>query len=74
MTLWAGLWRSECKLDGRREHILYENCLPALFRTRQKCRDYIKERYGYIEERSDLQEEPHGWMMPIPIKVKVSGI
>ena len=68
--LWAANWRSCNELDGRKEHIIYENLLPALFRTRQDCRDFIKQKYGYIAERLDLQEEPHGWMTPIPIKVK----
>ena len=71
MILWAAKWRSDNELDGRKEHILYENLLPALFRTRQDCRDFIKQKYGYIAERLDLQEEPHGWMMPVPIKVKL---
>lgn len=71
MNLWAALWRSNCLLDGKREHIIYEDLKPALFRTRQTTRDFINEKYGYIATRPDLQNEPHGWRMPIPVKVKV---
>jgi len=71
-SYWAPLWRSNCKLDGVTRHILSkEDCLPALFVTRNECREYIKEKYGYIAERTDLQAEPYGWQMPIPVKVKV---
>jgi len=70
-NLWAGEWHSKTILDGERRHILYENCLPMLFRTRQKCREFIESRYGYIAERQDLQSEPHGWRMPQAIKVEV---
>ena len=70
-NLWAGEWHSRNNLDGDRWHILNENCLPALFRTRRECRDYIKDRYGYIAERQDLRDEPHGWRMPQTVKVKV---
>jgi len=45
--------------------------LPALFRTRRECRDYIKEKYGYIKNREDLREEPHGWRLPRPVKVEI---
>jgi len=71
MGLWAALLRSESRLDGKRQYIIYEDLRPALFRTRRECREFIKLKYGYIAERPDLQEEPHGWMMPIPVKVKI---
>jgi len=69
--LWAAEWHSKNQLDGERRHIIYENLLPALFRTRRECRDFIKEKYGYIAERPDLQNEPHGWRLPQAIKVKI---
>ncbi len=69
MNLWAAQWHSKNKLDGEVKHICYENCLPALFRTRKECRAWIKETYGYIAGRPDLQDEPHGWRMPQAIKV-----
>ena len=72
MNLWAALWRSNSALDGKREHIIYEELKPALFRTRHECREFIKQKYSYIAERSDLQDEPHGWKMPIPVKVRIT--
>ena len=70
-NLWAGEWHSKNNLDGERRHILYENLLPALFRTRHECRAYIKDKYGYIAGRRDLRDEPHGWRMPQAVKVKL---
>lgn len=72
MNLWAAEWHSKNLLDGEKRHIINNgNCLPALFRTRQKCRDFIKDKYGYIADRPDLQKEPHGWRIPQAVKVKV---
>jgi hypothetical protein len=68
---WSALWRSENKLDGKREHLLFENYFPVMFRTRKQAREYINARYGYIKERKDLQQEPHGWKMPTPVRIKV---
>ena len=70
-NLWVAKWRSNNKLDGKKEHIIYENLYPALFRTRRECREFIEKKYGYIRERLDLQLEPHGWMMPVPAKAKI---
>ena len=70
-TLWAAQWHSKNKLDGERQYLVHQDCLPVLFRTRRECREFIREKYGYISERSDLQEEPHGWRMPQPVKVSV---
>lgn len=70
MTLWAAQWHSFNQLDGNRKHIITgDDCLPKLFRTRQECREYIKEKFGYIPERPDLRAEPHGWRTPTAIKV-----
>jgi hypothetical protein len=74
MTIWAAQWRSKNQLDGITKHIINDNRLPALFKTREECRKFIEARYGYIAEREDLQEEPHGWMMPKPVKVKIEYI
>jgi hypothetical protein len=68
---WAALWRSSNALDGPSEHLLFENCMPALFHTRAEARAWIKERYGYIASRSDLRAEPHGWKVPMPVRVQV---
>lgn len=70
-TTWAGLWRSENRRDGKTEHLLYRDCLPCLFRTRREAREYIEQRYGYIRGREDLKTEPHGWRVPVAVKVRV---
>lgn len=68
---WGVLWRSCNRLDGERAHIVCEDCQPALFRTRREARAFIKDRYGFIKTRPDLQQEPHGWKMPVPVRLKV---
>jgi len=70
-NLWAGQWYSRNRLDGVTRHILCENCLPVLFRTRRACREFIKDKYGYIKDREDLRTEPHGWRLPRAVKVKI---
>lgn len=37
----------------------------------EKARSFIKEKYGYIATRGDLQREPHGWRVPQAVKVSV---
>ena len=69
---WALLWRSKNCLDGERKHLVFENGIPVLFRTRNDARKFASERYGYIKHRPDLRAEPHGWRFPQPIKVQVS--
>ena len=71
MNLWAAFWRSCNQIDGRDEHIIFERGLPALFRTRAECREWIKIRYGYIKYRKDLRKEPHGWRLPEARKVEI---
>lgn len=73
--LWGILWRSENRLDGKREYLMNDDiCLPLLFRKRRAARDYIKKHYGYFRERPDLIAEPHGWKMPIAVKVKIERL
>lgn len=50
---------------------LWDRGYPLLFTTRSEARRYICERYGYIKTRPDLQAEPHGWKMPVPVRVAV---
>ncbi len=72
MSLWGAQWRSENRLDGKREHLINTvDCLPALFRTRAETRAFIEKRYAYIAKRPDLRAEPHGWKMPRAVKVFV---
>jgi hypothetical protein len=69
--LWAGQWHSKSSLDGDVRHILYENCLPVLRRTRSEMREYIEQKYGYIRDRADLRQQPHGWRIPQAVKVEI---
>lgn len=68
---WALLWHSENKRDGVREYIIRDGCTPVLFSTRAKAREYAQVRYGYITHRKDLRNEPHGWRMPRPVRVRI---
>lgn len=68
--LWGLLWASKTKLDGLQQHLIYEECYPKFFHTRKESRKYSQEKFGYIKTRKDLREEPHGWKMPIPVKIK----
>ena len=70
-NLWGVLWRSKNRIDGGREHLMYRDCLPVLFQQRWEARNWIQENYGYLKTRKDLLSEPHGWKMPIPVKVKL---
>ena len=70
-NLWAAQWRSHNLKDGRVRHLIHENYLPKLFRTRREGRGDISDRYSYIKYRADLRREPHGWRMPVPIKASV---
>ena len=72
--LWGALWYSKNNIDGTTKHLINEDFKPVLFKTRKECREWIFKRYGYIKTRKDLRSEPHGWRLPIPIKVKVTAI
>jgi len=69
---WGALWRSKCSLDGERKHVMFHKGLPALFDTRKEAAAWIKETHGYIAKRQDLRTEPHGWRMPLPVRVKIT--
>jgi hypothetical protein len=70
-VLWAPKWYSKNRLDGVSEYLMWDEGLPALFRTRRECRDWISFTHGYIREREDLRTEPHGWRLPRPVRVEV---
>lgn len=70
--VWGVLWRTTTALGGRDTYIINgKDCLPMLFLTQRKAREFIVREYGYIKTRRDLRSEPHGWRMPIPVRVKV---
>jgi hypothetical protein len=72
-NLWGILWRSDNKLDGNTEHLIYSlACVPMIFKTRGLARKYINSYWGYLRTRPDLRREPHGWKIPIPVKVEVT--
>lgn len=47
-----------------------QTCLT--FKTKAAAAAFIADRYGYIANRKDLRGEPHGWRMPIPVRVLVT--
>lgn len=67
---WAVKWRSKNHLDGTTVHFMGRHV--DVFSSREAARIYIQDKYGYIKTRPDLQQEPHGWKMPIPTKVKIT--
>lgn len=71
MNIWGLMWKSCNKMDGETLHIIFDNGLPALFRTRSEARVWRDSNYGYIKTREDLRREPHGWRLPEPVKVYV---
>jgi hypothetical protein len=68
---WALLWRSDSALSGRHEYLMCSRN-TGVFKTRGAARAYAKKKYGYIAERPDLQQEPHGWKMPRVVKVRMT--
>ena len=67
MIVWGAEWRDR---EGR--HLLcLNNCLPALFRTRRKAREWIDKEFGYIRTREDLRADPHCWRLPEAVRVRV---
>lgn len=77
-TKWAVKWRSENRMDGKREYLC---TLPkhnrsgylemAIFETRAKAREWKRERYDYIRLSPVLRAEPYGWKVPKVVKVAV---
>lgn len=69
---WALLHRTSAAcIDGAREWFQWDGLKPVLFRTRQEARQFAKEKYGRDAKRPDLKAYPHGWLMPVPVKVRV---
>lgn len=51
------------------EYLIWENCKPLVFQTRQEAREYANKRYGDSKTRKDLREFPHFWRVPRPVKI-----
>ena len=72
MKLWGIMWRSDNRLDGKTRRLQHvPEKWPTVFRTRREAREFIEKRWGYIRTRPDLRKEPHGWKIPIPVKVEL---
>lgn len=70
---WGARWYSKNRLDGVREYPMFnDSCMPLLFLTKREAMNFIKEKYSYVAKRKDLRQEPHGWRMPKPIRLKVT--
>lgn len=73
---WAVLFRSDNKLDGYRESLCgnyrSDDLIPMLFRTRREARAWRDQHYGYIRDRRDVQQEPHGWKPAKVVKVAIT--
>jgi hypothetical protein len=67
---WAVLWNQRNQA-GVTRHFMMENCVPVLFRTRKEARSWAQKHFGYIRNRFDLRREPHGWKVPLAVKVEV---
>ena len=82
---WAILFRSESRLDGKREYLggRFDGRVPGapphlagyatmVFQTREDAREHVRKHHGYIARRPDLRAEPFGWKVPLIVKVRVT--
>lgn len=71
---WGVQWRSKNLTCGEVKHFMRDpnNGDVVLFATRKESEAYIHDRYKYMANRKDLRREPHGWRMPVAVKVKVT--
>ena len=73
VTRWAAQWRQRSEHTHLQTHLMRgENMEVALFRTRAACRGWIKSTHGYLKYRPDLRARPHWWLMPRPVRVRVT--
>jgi hypothetical protein len=63
---WGAQWRTR-----EFTHLMCQERIPVLFRTRADARKWIENNFGYIRTREDLKIAPHWWKMPIAVKVRV---
>ena len=69
---WCAKWRSRSKLEGYVERPIWSGGALTTFTTKREAVAWIKENYGYIAERSNLRKEPHGWLMPVAVKARIT--
>lgn len=71
---WAVLWRSKSKQSGVCQHLIFDlSGVVKLFFAKRLAVEWIKKEYGFIRTRADLRAEPHGWRMPVPVKVTLTS-
>lgn len=71
---WAILMRSRNSIDGYREYLLGVPDHPThtkLFESRTAARAFVSDAYGYIKDRPELRREPHGWKVPVVVRVVI---
>ena len=68
---WGVVWRSANRADGQRCHLLGDGLGVRTFATKRDAAAYISQQYGYIAKRADLRREPHGWFLPVAVRVRV---
>lgn len=68
---WGCLWRTRTQMEGERRHLIAAAGIPLLFSTKKAASAYIDENYGHMCRRPDLRAEPHGWLLPQPVRVTV---
>ena len=73
LLAWGVEWRSKNQLDGVTRRLQWDHDL-RLFRTRRECRAFIEKEWGYIKQRQDLRIEPHGWRLPLAVRVEVRKV
>jgi len=83
VTGWAIKWRSNNRIAGKTERLMgmgysreakpksMSGYTIMVFSTRREAREFIAEYCSYLKDRPDLQQEPHGWKMPVAVKVTV---
>ena len=78
MTLWMPKMRcGKNNIDGAHEYLCTRSSpYGALltFNTRAECRQWIRINYAYLKTRQDLQQAPHHWLMPVPVRVEIKEI
>lgn len=63
---WTLMVRSRNRLDGYRQHIMFENYRPKLFDTRREAREAARDWNEGLRQNPWAKKEPHGWL---PYKV-----
>ena len=81
-TAWAIEHRSKNKIDGARTWfagaasvskapVEVKGCRIMLFSTKAATQAYIRQNFAHLK-RKDLRAEPHGWLMPRAVKVRLN--